>query len=273
MSDVGTKTLWKHSYDFDSFSDKERCEELRRLSHQAEFARAIEEVELKRIGLAPGMQALEIGCGPGFLTGIISEICAPGEAHGLDFSRELLDAAEKLVKPKHPNLKFFQGSAYATGLADASYDFVYNRMLYQHLAKPLDALKEARRITRPGGRVVVVDVDAGWQMMEPHCPEFDQLNELACQAQEKIGGDRFIGRKLPNMFREADFRDVGLRIISLSSVDVDMKSFLDITTRFKAMQIATEEGFALMRKVDAFCAALKRPPLIVVGVFFGVGTV
>lgn len=267
-----SKRIWRYSYDFDTFTDTERQNELKRLNEQANIARAAEIAELKKLGLGPGKRVLEIGCGPGFITAMMAEECAPAKALGLDASEELLDAANRLVKPKHDNLSFMKGDAYETGLAPASYDFIYNRMIYQHLSEPLRAAKEAKRLLAPGGKIVIADVDAGWQMIEPTCPEFDQLNELACRAQIKVGGDRFIGRKLPETLTAAGFKNVGLDIATFTSLDIDPKKFLDVTTRFKAMQVGTAEAMQLLQKIDTFWNAQAKPPLIAVSVFFGFGT-
>lgn len=267
-----SKRNWRFSYDFDTFTDTERQNELKRLHEQANIARSAEIMELKKFGLASGTRALEIGCGPGFVTALMAEECAPGEAFGLDASDELLDAANRLVKPQHKNITFIKGDAYETGLAPASYDFIYNRMIYQHLADPLRAVKEAKRLLRSGGKIVIADVDAGWQMIEPNCPEFNQLNELACRAQVKVGGDRFIGRKLPAILEQAGFKDIKLDIATFTSLDIDSKKFLDVTTRFKAMQVGTEEALRLLEKIDAFWKTFTKPPLIAVSVFFASGT-
>jgi ubiquinone/menaquinone biosynthesis C-methylase UbiE len=258
------------SYDFDRFSDGDRRAELARLQRQATVLIDREMALLAGLGLGPGSATLEIGCGPGFVTGAIADVVAPGHTVGLDASADLLRFADTVVAPEHPNLRFVRGDAYRTGLPDGGFDFIYNRLVYQHLAAPLDALREARRLTRPGGKVCVLDVDDGWLTLEPMNSAFEQVTRLALDAQAKNGGDRCIGRKLPALMRQAGFRQVDLQVMSVSSLELGLAPFLDITMRFKAIQIGTPQAAALASQ--AIETARQEQAFGVVGVFVAVGT-
>lgn len=273
MSYSEAETRLQHSYDFDAFSDADRRSELKRLHEQASFFRDVELKYLQSCGLVPGAKVLEIGCGPGFVTGMLAECVSPGEAHGLDSSGELLNVALNVVSKKYTNTRFFKGDAYASGLPEKQYDFIYNRLIYQHLKDPRCALREAKRLVRPGGKICVVDVDAGWQFIEPHCPEFDRLNELSCEAQAKIGGDRYIGRKLPNYMRDVGLTSIKLDVIAITSLNARHDLLLGITTKFKALQVATPEADLLLQKIETFCSRQDHPPLITVCAFGVIGEV
>jgi SAM-dependent methyltransferase len=258
------------SYDFDRFSDGDRGAELARLRRQATVLLHREMALLTSLGLGPNHAALEIGCGPGFVTGAIADLVAPGRTVGLDASVDLLRVADAVVAPEHPNLRFVRGDAYQTGLPEGTFDFIYSRLVYQHLAAPLDALIEARRLVRPGGRLCVLDVDDGWLTLEPSNSAFDQVTRLALDAQIKNGGDRFIGRKLPALMRKAGFAKIDLQVISVSSLELGLSPFLDITMRFKAIQIGTPQAAALAS--EAIELATQAEAFGVVGVFVAVGT-
>ena len=261
------------SYDFDQFSDADRRAELGRLQRQASLMLDRELEVLRSLGLDRDSHVAEIGCGPGFLTGALAQVAGAGSAVGIDASRELLDAARTLVAPQHPNLRFQHGLADATGLPDAGCSFVYNRLLYQHLRDPLAALREARRITRPGGVVCVTDVDDGWLCVHPRVEAFERLTALAQAAQVRNGGDRFIGRKLPALMAAAGLRDIEVRVSAVSSLDLGIDAFLDITTRFKAIQIGTPEALSLLREIDMEVKAAAEAPFGIVGAFCVVGRV
>jgi ubiquinone/menaquinone biosynthesis C-methylase UbiE len=185
------------SYEFDAFSETDRRAELTRLQRQANVVLDREISTLRGLGLVTGARVAEIGCGPGFVTGALARLVSPGWVLGIDPSADLLEVAHRVVAPQHDNLTFRSGDAYATGLPDDSLDFVYNRLLYQHLNAPLDALREARRVLRPGGKVCVVDVDDAWLTMEPPCDAFERLTRSALEGQARRGGDRQIGRRSP----------------------------------------------------------------------------
>jgi SAM-dependent methyltransferase len=257
------------SYEFDRFCETDRRAELTRLQRQASVLLDREVAMLRRLGLAPGADLAEIGCGPGFVTGALARLVAPGHTLGVDSSTSLLDIARRAVEPQHENLSFQYGDAYATGLPGDSLDFVYNRLLYQHLCAPRDALREAKRVLRPGGTACVVDVDDAWLTMEPSCDAFEQLTRAAQEGQARRGGDRHIGRKLPGLMAEAGFTQIAVEVLAISSLDLGLETFLDLTTRFKAIQTDDDTGRALVDDIVHF--AMSRDAFGVVGVFVVVG--
>jgi ubiquinone/menaquinone biosynthesis C-methylase UbiE len=261
------------SYAFDRFTDHDRQAEIRRLHLQATMLWDREWAVLTGLGLHDGQAVLEIGCGPGFIAGGIAAGNPSGTVTGIDTSVELLDVARTVVQPERPNLSVQAGNAYATSLPDGAFDFVYNRLIYQHLDQPLRALEEARRVTRPGGTVCVMDIDDGWLTIHPQLPAFDTFTAMAAGAQTANGGDRHIARKLPGLMAAAGFHDIALTAICVSSLDIGMAAFLDITTRFKAIQIGTAEAFAQRDAVMAAVAAAEAegPVFAMVGAFFAVG--
>jgi ubiquinone/menaquinone biosynthesis C-methylase UbiE len=257
------------SYVYDQFGEADRRAELTRLRRQASVLLDREVAMLRGIGLAPGAAVAEIGCGPGFLTGALASLVAPGRTLGIDPSDDLLEVARGAVEPEHDNLSFLHGDAYATGLPGSSLDFVYNRLLYQHLSAPLDALREAKRVLRPGGKVCVVDVDDAWLTMEPSCDAFEQLTAAAQEGQARRGGDRRIGRRLPGLMAQAGFTRVAVDVLAISSLDLGLQTFLDLTTRFKAIQVGGAVGQTLVDEVARF--ATSHDAFCVVGVFVVVG--
>jgi ubiquinone/menaquinone biosynthesis C-methylase UbiE len=257
------------SYDFDQFSANNRRAEFSRLRRQATVLLDREVAMLRQVGIASGMNAAEIGCGPGFITGVLARLAAPGHTVGIDTSSDLLRVARDTIEPEHTNLAFLDGNAYATGLPDRSLDFVYCRLLYQHLDSPETALREARRLLRPGGRLCVVDVDDAWLTLEPTCVAFDRLTRAARAGQARRGGDREIGRKLPRLMKRAGFDPVRFQVVSVSSLELGLPTFLDLTLRFKAIQIGDPDAESLVEEVLRF--AEREEPFGAVGMFVVVG--
>lgn len=243
------------SYDFDSFPDPRRRAELARLERQAGIMLDRELALLGALGLGAGQRFLEIGCGPGFVTGAVAAALRPDAAVGLDASQELLAAARTVVQPAHPNLTFVEGRAEALPFLDASFDFAYARMLFQHLPEPRAALAEVRRVLAPGGRIAVLDIDDGWLSLHPESAAFERLGRLAIEAKAARGGDRFVGRKLPGLLRAAGFCDVRARVEGFSSLDVGLETFLQLTTRFKAALLEPRLAADLLAALDRDLAA------------------
>ncbi len=258
------------SYHYDLFGDVDRAAELQRLQKQATVLLDAELAQLQAFGLRAGQRVLELGCGPGFITGPLSDLS--GEAVGIDTSAELLAAARAVVAPVHPNVDFQEGSAYGTGLPNASVDFVYSRLVFQHLSHPGDALAEVRRVLRPGGRVCVMDIDDGFLAVDPAPAAFSRLTARALEAQKARGGDRHVGRKLPRLLQQAGFTRVRLHTVAVTSAELGLGAFLDITTRFKAIQVGDAEAIGLAKELGALAALpAAEQPFGVVVVFFATG--
>ncbi len=106
--------------------------------------------------LGPGRRALELGCGTGIF---LERVAASGAAIvGLDLSEDLLAKARARMRP-FQNVVLARGNAEALPYPEASFDVVYGSSVLHHL--DLDAaLREARRVLRPGGRIVFAEPNA-----------------------------------------------------------------------------------------------------------------
>src|SRR5262245_5269781 len=100
--------------------------------------------------LRPGLDLLDVGCGPGTITIEFAQLLSPGRVVGVDRSEEVLAIARRGAAELRAKVTFEPGDAYALGYDDASFDVVHAHQLLQHLSDPVAALREMRRVTRPG---------------------------------------------------------------------------------------------------------------------------
>jgi ubiquinone/menaquinone biosynthesis C-methylase UbiE len=98
-------------------------------------------------------RVLDVGCGTGFATeGLLGRV---ETVHGLDQSVHQMEKAfEKFGR--HGRVRFCRGDAERLPFADDAFDVVWSSGSIEYWPNPVDALEELRRVTRPGGQVLVV---------------------------------------------------------------------------------------------------------------------
>lgn len=107
------------------------------------------------IGVTPGMQVLDLGCGDG--TTAIPAARRGAKVLGVDIARNLVTAGNiRASKEGLDNVSFQEGDASdLNGLAGHSFDLVVSIFGAMFAPRPLDVAKEMVRVTRPGGRIVM----------------------------------------------------------------------------------------------------------------------
>lgn len=157
--------------------------------------------------LVPGIRVLDVGCGPGTITADIGRLVAPGEVIGVDRSADVVDQAAARTGDV-PGVSFRTGDVYALDFPDGTFDVAHAHQVAQHLADPVAALRELRRVTRPGGVVAVRDGDYGAMTWYPHHPGLDAWRSLYRELARANGGQPDAGRRLLAWTRAAGFTTV-----------------------------------------------------------------
>ena len=100
--------------------------------------------------LRPGMRVLDVGCGPGTITCDLGRLVgSEGEVLGVDSAADVV--AQAVAACDLPQVRFAVGDALRLDASDGAFDVVHAHQVLQHLADPVAALREMRRVTRPGG--------------------------------------------------------------------------------------------------------------------------
>lgn len=158
--------------------------------------------------LRPGLDVLDVGCGPGTLTIETARRVLPGRVVGLDVNSEMLAAARKASPPGAlPNLTFRHGDIRDGGW-DAEFDLVGAARALQWIRDVERALAAMVAAVRPGGRVVVLDYDhtrARWVSPPSAWTHFHR----AFLAWRANGGlDNAIARRWPDLLETAGLVEV-----------------------------------------------------------------
>ena len=147
------------------------------------------------VGIEAGDRVLDVGCGTGFATeGLLEHT---DDVWGLDQSAHQLEKAfEKFGK--RDRVKFHRGDAERLPFADDSFDAYWSSGSIEYWPDPVAALREARRVTKPGGPVLVVGPDY------PTSTAFAKLADAIMLFYDEAEADR--------MFAEAGFQAFEHRI-------------------------------------------------------------
>ena len=209
-------------------SEKDAESEIKRLATQAQSGWDRESRALTGFGLKDGMPVLELGSGPGFITEQIITLVPNSPITCVEIDQTLLNQAKDYLrgKAKQP-ITFIEGSVTDTGLPSNQFDFAYARFVFQHLPDPAAAAKELLRVLKPGGKLLICDIDdALFGLFEPPLPEFEPLLKAFGQMQSARGGNRHIGRQLSNILSSAGFDTPSVEVIGSHSAERELESYL-----------------------------------------------
>lgn len=160
--------------------------------------------------LAPGMTLLDVGCGPGTITADLAERVSPGgRVTAVDSATDALAAAEQVVRERGlDGIGFAVADVHRLQFADDTFDVVHAHQVLQHVADPVGALREMRRVCKPGGVVAVRDSDYHGFTWYPQLPALDEWLALYQRCARANGGEPDAGRRLLSWARAAGFTDV-----------------------------------------------------------------
>ncbi|OBS09849.1 class I SAM-dependent methyltransferase [Acidihalobacter prosperus] len=182
----------------------EQAQAHRWLLRQSLFTHFQRLVTLTSLGGIQG-PILDVGAGTGALTlDLAWQTDGQTRITAVDNDAEALALLAALAKRLGVSIEMLAGEASALPAETASQAMTVARYVFQHLPSPQYALAEMRRVTRPGGRIMIIDVDDGVALGEPpETPALATLREAIGALQIRRGGDRRIGRRLYGLMRAA----------------------------------------------------------------------
>ncbi|MFG2543444.1 methyltransferase domain-containing protein [Streptomyces sp. NPDC048594] len=159
--------------------------------------------------LRPHMKVLDIGCGPGTITADLAALVPDGHVTGVDRAPEIVDRARATAAERGlGNTDFAVGDVHALDYPDDTFCVVHAHQVLQHVGDPVGALREMRRVARPGGIIAVRDSDYGAMTWYPASPGMDAWLDLYRRVARANGGEPDAGRRLKAWALEAGFTDV-----------------------------------------------------------------
>jgi SAM-dependent methyltransferase len=160
--------------------------------------------------LGPDTPILDIGCGPGTITLDLAERVAPAAVLGVDVAPAAIAAAEvERSRRGTANVEFRTADLYSLDIEDDAFAIVHAHQVLQHLADPVRALREMRRVCRPGGLVAARDGDYAAMTWYPADPALDAWLAMYDTVARANDGEPNAGRFLLAWAHAAGFTDVG----------------------------------------------------------------
>ena len=148
--------------------------------HQAFVQRLIE------IGARGRM--IDIGTGPGQIPVLVAERVVDARVVGIDLSAHMLRHAErhKRASAHGDRVEFRQGNARQLDFPDQSFDAVFSNTILHHIHDPRPFLREAKRVLRPGGALLIRDLYRPWSLRRA-----DELVALHACSSNRFQQDMF----------------------------------------------------------------------------------
>ncbi len=157
--------------------------------------------------LGPGLNILDLGCGPGTMTkGLAEQVMPGGSVVGVDRNHAQFDGARALIGELP--VTFCAMDAYRLEFPEGTFDGVFSHALFEHLARPLDALREVRRVLRKDGFVALRSPDWGGVVLHPDSAGMKRSLTARMDLQTRNGGNVLAGRHLGEWLRQAGFTTV-----------------------------------------------------------------
>ncbi|WP_028661327.1 class I SAM-dependent methyltransferase [Nocardioides insulae] len=177
-------------------------------------------------GVVAGQSALDVGCGPGALTGVLVQRLGPGGVLACDPSEPFVQEC----RARHPGVDVRRGRAEQLPCEDSSRDVVLAQLVLHFVSDPETAAAEMRRVLRPGGTVAACSWDfaQGMAMLRHFWDAATSLDPAAPdEAALRFGKEG----ELAELFEGAGFQQTSETTLEVTSSYV---SFDDLWSGFLA---------------------------------------
>ena len=214
--------------------------------------------------LRPGMNVLSVGCGPGVILQAVCSRQSSIHGTGIDISAARVQQAIEKHSP-NTRLKFVQADTHAMPFPSDSFDLVYSRMLFEYLAEKDRAMAEIVRVCRPGGMVLIQDLDGQLLWNYPEDPTLQRGIEGVIAGLATTGFDPFVGRKLFTLAHRAGLENIDVQVecyhIIAGEINPDILKHWELKLDIALPQIARILGSedAARAQTTRFLDYLRRP--------------
>jgi ubiquinone/menaquinone biosynthesis C-methylase UbiE len=234
-------------------------EESARLRQQSEEMRPYSARLLDRAGLTGGQSAIDLGCGPSGIIDLLAERVTPGgRVVGLDADPVHVAMAREFAAERGlGSVEVIEEDARHTRLPPDSFDLVHGRTLLVTIPDPGEVVAEMTRLARPGGWVVGLEADAEHSLCYPANPSWDRLCEIFRTAFSRNGADPVIGRRLPELYRQAGLTGVDAECLAPAHPAGNSRRTIRLDLVRSMRPVIVEQGIAGEAELDELDHAVR----------------
>lgn len=205
------------------------------------------------IGDLSDKKVCEFGCGLGIVINELADKYRCSEFTGIEISEDHFNQAMQ-INERNSNVSLINRDAILSGLEDDTFDITYCRYFLEHVSDPVAMVKEMKRITKPGGRIVCQENDLYNVILYPSMDGFDELRLAFCNLQAQMGGDPFIGRRLYEIFHKSELGSIKLSYAPEIFTQEDEEFTIWLENMLSILKVAEEliinEGLATKNKLE-----------------------
>lgn len=224
---------------------------------------------LAAVGIPAGSVCLDLGCGGGDVTFDIARITGPGgRVTAVDIDEAKLEIARREAAQQGISNVVFEVQDINAWKPAEKFDVVYARFILTHLASPDTVIETLHRRIRPGGVMIVEDIDFRGHFAEPDCPALRTYVELYTNSVRQRGGDPEIGPRLPGLLRRAGFEDVCLQLHHPVALEGGIKLLTCVTLENIAEAVLDDKlitGSKLRETIEELYAFARDPTTVLGG--------
>ncbi len=167
----------------------------KRFVQQATWTKDLRSYLFSRSGMGKARLVLEVGCGTG---AVLSDLDTPAAIHGLDLQPASLLEARRNA----PQALLACGDALALPYESGVFDITFCHFLLLWVRDPLQALREMKRLTRPGGSLLAL-AEPDYTSRVDRPDELALLGRWQAESLQRQGADPGLGGRLADLFKQA----------------------------------------------------------------------
>jgi SAM-dependent methyltransferase len=208
-----------------------------------EQAQAFKRRTFELLEVKPGTRLLDVGCGLGDEVRALAQLVgSTGRVVGVDSSETMITEARKRAAGEKLPIEYHVSDAHHLNFADNTFDGCRAERVFIHVENPRQTLAEMIRVTRSGGRIVVLDPDFETLVVDAADRELTRkILHFSCDSIVRNG---WIGRQEPALFWTAQLTDIRVsaetRVFTDYALALQLLRFQEHTGRAQAAGVVSE---------------------------------